>query len=432
MFSVMRSLLSVVLLFSSQNLLGSPEKPAPVPSRVWAPAPVGKWYAKLLPTPDHPVEFELRITSKAGTSSALLVNDVSEMPFTSAAWNGKALTLEMAHFDARIVAERKGNNLEGTYSRTTAAGLAEVPFVATKTAPSAPREPKAGGSVAGSWGIEMGEGKEIERLTGIFRQSGGSVSGTMLSTTGDYGPLHGTFDGESLVLMVFDGVHVYRFEGELLSDGSLAGEFRSRTSPPVSWRGRKLDAGAAEKFLPGAFDIVKPRSPEAPYTFSYADAAGRPVTSGDAQFAGKPVIVTLMGTWCPNCNDEAPVLRDLYARYAPKGLAVVALSFEYTDELERNRRQVRRFVERYGIRYPVLLAGTTRSAPSSPAMTQLEGWPGYPTTLFLDRRHHVVRIHSGFDGPATGERFGRLKKEMEGTVEGLLKAGIGAGRDAPR
>jgi hypothetical protein len=100
---------------------------------------------------------------------------------------------------------------------------------------------------------------------------------------------------------------------------------------------------------------------------------------------------------------------------------VISLSFEYTDDVERNRRQVKRFIERFGTRHPILLAGTTKSAPASPAILPLEGWEGYPTTLFLDRRHRIVKIHSGFDGPATGERFAKLKKEIEGAVEMLLR-----------
>jgi thiol-disulfide isomerase/thioredoxin len=132
------------------------------------------------------------------------------------------------------------------------------------------------------------------------------------------------------------------------------------------------------------------------------------------------MLVAFMGTWCPNCADEAPFLRDLYAKYGPKGLEVISLSFEYTDDVERNRRQVKRFIERFGTRHPILLAGTTKGAAASPAILPLEGWEGYPTTLFLDRRHRIVKIHSGFDGPATGERFAKLKKEIEGAVEMLL------------
>jgi thiol-disulfide isomerase/thioredoxin len=392
-------------------------------------APVGLWHAELVPAAGHEVFFDLRIAAKgAGLSASLaafLVNDRVEFAFTSALWDGTKLTLELANYDARIVAEMKNGRLEGGYTRVVAAGLAEVPFRASRKpyAPVAsPKDGKPGASLDGSWGVEMVDGKKTEKLTGVFRQQGSAVTGTFLSTTGDYGSLHGTFDGEQLVLTVFDGVHVYRFDAELLPDGTLAGEYRSRTNPPVPWRGKRLDAASRETFLPGSFDIVKARNPAAPYVVSFPDVDGHLVSTSDARFSGKPMLVAFMGTWCPNCADEAPFLRDLEARYGPRGLAVVSLSFEYTDDVERNRRQVKRFVERFGTTHPILLAGTTKDAPTSPATLPLDGWEGYPTTLFLDRQHRIVKIHSGFDGPATGKRFTKLKKKIESAVETLLKA----------
>jgi thiol-disulfide isomerase/thioredoxin len=367
------------------------------------------------------VFFDVRITAKGAEISASLLNGTVETPFTSAAWDGAKLTLALANYDAKIVAELKAGRLEGGYTRVVATGLAEVPFRASRKAPPTAPAPKSGASIDGSWGVEISEGKGIEKRTGVFRQKGGVVTGTFLSTTGDYGALHGTFDGERLVLSVFDGVHVYRYDAELLPDGTLAGEYRSRTNPPESWRGKRLDAATAATFLPGSFDIVKPKDPSAPYVVSFPDVDGRIVSTADARFVGKPMLVAFMGTWCPNCADEAPVLRDLYAEYLPKGLEVISLSFEYTDDVERNRRQVKRFIERFGTKHPILLAGTTTSAKTSPAIVPLEGWEGYPTTLFLDRRHRIVKIHSGFDGPATGERFTKLKRELMEAVEALLR-----------
>jgi thiol-disulfide isomerase/thioredoxin len=374
----------------------------------------------LIPSPGHEVFFDVKVVAKGSGLSASLLNGASEIPFTSAAWDGATLTLELAHYDAKIVAAPRGRGLEGRYTRVVATGLAEVPFRATRRAQAVPA-PRGGASVDGTWGVEMGDGKHTEKLTGVFRQKGSAVSGTLLSTTGDYGALHGVFDGERLVLSLFDGVHVYRFDAELLPDGRLAGEYRARTNPPVSWRGTRLDATAAATFLPGSFDIVKPKDPSRPYVVSFPDVEGRLVSTADARFAGKPMLVTFMGTWCPNCADEAPFLRHLEEKYRPRGLEIVSFSFEYTDDVERNRRQVKRFVERFGTRHPILLAGTTKDAPASPAILPLEGWEGYPTTLFLDRQHRIVRIQSGFDGPATGERFARLKKEIESAVEMLLR-----------
>jgi len=400
----------VALLFSRNLSVASPA------------APVGLWHAELIPSAGHEVFFDLKIATKGAGLSAVLVNDRAEFAFTSASWDGTKLTLDLANYDARIVAEMKGGRLEGGYTRVVAAGLAEVPFRASRKARPLVATPKGGASLDGSWGIEMIDGKKTEKLTGVFRQKGSAVTGTFLSTTGDYGSLHGTFDGEQLVLTVFDGVHVYRFDAERLPDGTLAGEYRSRTNPPVPWRGRRLDAASHGTFLPGSFDIVKPRNPAAPYVVSFPDVEGRIVSTSDARFSGKPMLVAFMGTWCPNCADEAPFLRDLEAKYGPRGLAVVSLTFEYTDDVERNRRQVKRFVERFGTTHLILLAGTTKDAAASPATLPLEGWEGYPTTLFLDRQHRIVRIHSGFDGPATGERFTKLKKEIEGAVVALLRA----------
>ena len=427
-FRFMRVFLAVLVL--SLPLLPSKKSSAAPPAtqasvKKASEAPVGLWHAALVPSEGHEVFFDVKISARGSGAtaglSAVLVNDRTEFAFTTASWDGTRLVLELANYDARIVAEMKGEKLEGGYTRVVAAGLAEVPFRASRESPAPVTAPKAGATLSGSWGVELLDGKKTEKLTGVFRQKGSSVTGTFLSTTGDYGSLHGTFDGEALVLTVFDGVHVYRFDAELLPDGTLAGEYRSRTNPPVSWRGKRLDAASEGTYLPGSFDIVKPRDPAAPYVVSFPDAEGRLVSTADVRFAGKPMIVAFMGTWCPNCADEAPFLRDLEARYGPRGLAVVSLTFEYTDDVERNRRQVKRFVERFGTKHPILLAGTTKDAAASPATLPLEGWEGYPTTLFLDRGHRIAKIHSGFDGPATGERFMKLKKEIEDAVESLLK-----------
>jgi thiol-disulfide isomerase/thioredoxin len=297
----------------------------------------------------------------------------------------------------------------------------ELPFRASRSAPKAPALAAGAPSLSGDWAIEIGGAGSLEKTHGVLSQKGSVLSGTLLTTTGDYGPLHGTFDGSALVLTVFDGVHVYRFDGSPQPDGTLVGEFRSRANPPVPWIGRRLGAAEAAAYLPDGFSVVRPKNPGEPYRFSFPDSSGNVVSSTDPRFAGKPILVAFMGTWCPNCNDEAPVLKELYATYRARGLEIVSLAFEYTDDVERSRRQVKRFLSRYGIQHPVLIAGTTKSAPSSEAMTQLDGWQGYPTTLFLDRSHKVVKIHSGFDGPATGARYGALKKEMAEAIEGLLR-----------
>jgi len=384
------------------------------------PPPVGLWHARLAAVASHPVSFDVRIVKKGSGLAATLINGASEEPFSAATWDGETLMLFLSHYDAKIAAARKGDSLAGTYVRVGAAGPIEVPFEASRTAPPVPKLKKPGASVGGTWAVEIAEPRGVVKGTGLFRQKGTSVTGTVTTASGDYGPLHGTFDGEDLVLSVFNGFFIYRFDAELLPDGTLAGEFRQRITPPADWKARRLSEKTSADGASG-FGTVKPKNPEAPFVFAFPDAEGKVVSSEDPRFTGKAMVVTFMGTWCPNCHDEAPVLRDLEARYRDRGLEVVALTWEYTDDVERSRRLVAQFVARHGVNYPILFAGTTKTAAASGPRTQLEGFAGYPTTLYLDRHHRIVRVHSGFDGPATGERYAQLKREIEATVRKMLQ-----------
>ena len=393
--------------------------PASAPLSQPAP-PTGSWYAILEPVPGLEVAFGLTIEAKGGRLSGALVNGAARSSFTTVSWDGESLTLDLAHYDAKLVARREGDGMGGTFTRVIPSGKIEAPFRATRVAPKTPRLPKNTLTLTGDWGVEMGEGEKVSRLLATFRQDGARATGTLLGSTGDYGPMHGTWDGKSLVLTVFDGVFIYRLDGVTGGDGSLSGTFRTRSGVPTPWKARRLDAMAAATWLPGGVSIVRPRDPEARVSFSFPVAPGKIVSLDDPELKDKPVVVSISGTWCPNCHDEAPVLEDLYRRYRGKGLAIVSLSYEYTEDAERSFRQIARFRERHGLTYPVLFAGTSKSASNSAPISLLEGWKGYPTTLFLDRSHRIVKAQSGFDGPSTGARFPAQKKELEEAVKALL------------
>ena len=44
----------------------------------------------------------------------------------------------------------------------------------------------------------------------------------------------------------------------------------------------------------------------------------------------------------------------------------------------------------------------------------------YPTTIYLDRKGKVRKIHTGFNGPATGEKYLSFQKEFNAFMETLL------------
>ena len=100
--------------------------------------------------------------------------------------------------------------------------------------------------------------------------------------------------------------------------------------------------------------------------------------------------------------------------------------FEYSGDFEQAAAAVRRLKERYDVRYPMLIAGTSDKDEAAKKLPQLNGIFAFPTTLFLDRRGRVRRIHTGFFGPGTGEHYRKLIEDFDATVEQLLAETDGA------
>src|SRR5262249_47229379 len=64
--------------------------------------------------------------------------------------------------------------------------------------------------------------------------------------------------------------------------------------------------------------------------------------------SAKVLIMTYIADWCPNCNYEAPYLRDMYNKYNSRGLEIVARS-EYSDV-----EKMKAVIERHHTPYPVI------------------------------------------------------------------------------
>jgi thiol-disulfide isomerase/thioredoxin len=172
------------------------------------------------------------------------------------------------------------------------------------------------------------------------------------------------------------------------------------------------------------------RNPDAGFTFAFKDVDGRTVSSTDPRFAGKVLLVTLAGSWCPNSHDEAVMLVQFDRQYRSRGLEIVSLMFEQHAEFERAVAAVRRFRAAQGIAYPTLVAGVADKTQASAALPQLDAVVAYPTAIFIDRTGRVRKIHTGFAGPATGVQHDLLRAEFTATIEALLAEDAAATPDA--
>jgi thiol-disulfide isomerase/thioredoxin len=159
------------------------------------------------------------------------------------------------------------------------------------------------------------------------------------------------------------------------------------------------------------------KNPTEPLAFSFPDLNGKRVSNTDQEFRGKAVIVSIGGSWCPNCQDEAPFLETLYQRFHLQGLEIVEVSFEEESQL-KNPARLKAVIRRYGITYQVLLAGTPDQLNEKfPRVANLNCWP---TTFFIGRDGTVKAIHTGYSGPAAGKDNDELRSETVALVQDLL------------
>ena len=130
-----------------------------------------------------------------------------------------------------------------------------------------------------------------------------------------------------------------------------------------------------------------------------------------------------MGTWCPNCLDESKFLVNYLQENPNTNIEVIALAFEVAKTREIAFKRIKRLKERIGIEYPVLLAQYGNSADKKIAektLPMLNHLISYPTTIFIDKNGKVRKIHTGFNGPATGKKFNEFKNEFENFMDALV------------
>jgi cytochrome c biogenesis protein CcmG, thiol:disulfide interchange protein DsbE len=105
-------------------------------------------------------------------------------------------------------------------------------------------------------------------------------------------------------------------------------------------------------------------------TYQLADLAGKPIRLADLR--GKAVWVNFWTTWCPPCQSEVPILRDLSARYKDRGLVLVAISVQETSPAD-----VAAYAARYQLGYTIGFDGSAKIFHAYKAY-------GLPTQIFID------------------------------------------------
>ncbi|PYS26471.1 MAG: hypothetical protein DMG11_19805 [Acidobacteria bacterium] len=222
------------------------------------------------------------------------------------------------------------------------------------------------------------------------------------------------------------GVQLNRFTGWQAtvvvleqSGGAWSGKLYTHSDKP---RAFTLRPGADLELAPPPDLQTRIKNPAAAFTFEGVSISGDTVRSTDERFRGKALVVDIMGTWCHNCLDEAPLLQQLQEQYGKEGLQVVGISFEISDDRELGQKNLKLYRDRFGITFPLLFCGSMDDANLNNRLkSQLDNFFAYPTTLFISKEGKVQAIHSGFKGPGSGEEFQSQVQEFHGLAKQLVR-----------
>ena len=389
--------------------------------------PVGIWQGTIKNNSGETVAFTLEVKRDGDKVIGELVNGDERIASTNGSFDDGKLNLRYDFYDAGLTATIDGDHLQGTFERQWQKQRLKRELHAMRGAESKAGGGESNADITGEWLMKVGEETKISYWREAFSQQqsqqGIQLSGTIIPVSGDWGMMTGSFEKGELRLNRFDGINCRVFRARLTAEGKLEGiaDF-GLFDPPRKVIAERITEGNKQIVanLPDPMNHTRMSNPAEALRFSFPDSNGKLVSNTDELFKDKVVAVSITGSWCPNCHEESPFLQEMFDRYGKEGFQPVALAFEYSGDTARDLEQVKIFAKRHSLKYPVLLAGSTEEGQIQQKLPQLVGFGAYPTTIFIGRDGLVKRIHAGFEGRATGERFTKLKTELEVLIKELL------------
>lgn len=329
-----------------------------------------------------------------------------------------SIRMRMPLFDSEFLgAVLNDSTLSGSWYNYNKGPAYRIPF--TAHAGKAPRfagHERSTIDLGGPWETHFSPGTTgMTNAIGSFHPTPDRVTGTFATECGDYRFLEGISTHDSLLLSCFDGSHAFLFKAVQRND-SLIGRFWSGVHWQEPWVAVKnpdfhLRDEDSLTYLKEGYDMVD---------FRFPGIDGGLVSPKDSSHAGRVLLVQVLGSWCPNCVDEALLLKTMYTKYHAQGLDVIGVAFERQPDRAKALAGLKRFRDHLSIPYPLSYAGDANKETASAQLPFLDRIVGYPTCIFIGRDGKVKRIHTGFYGPGTGEPYAAYERELDRYLNDLL------------
>ncbi|MBF9224032.1 peroxiredoxin family protein [Hymenobacter ruricola] len=397
----------------------------------------GPWRG-VLATQGQEIPFLFEVKTEAGKPVVYLINQglngEERLRCEDIKSAGDSTTIRMHAFDAALVVRAdEANKLKGIWVKYDTKDPYRVPMTATAGAQTLFPDQGNAKTFAfdGTWKVTFqDENGETYPAVGIFDQDGaGPTTATFLTSTGDYRYLAGKAGESDLRLSTFDGSHAFLFTAhngpkepvditKHYAPNTLFGDFYSGKSGHETWTA----VPDPKAKLPDADTLTYLKKGESRLNFKFPNVIeGGSISPTDPKYRGKVVVLQILGSWCPNCMDETNFLAPWYEKNKARGVEIIGLGYERSGDYAKSAPKLRNMRERFHMGYDVAFAGVSNKDSVAKSMPQLAKFLAFPTTIFLDKKGNVRKIHTGFSGPGTGKYYQEEVAGFEQTVNKLLK-----------
>lgn len=377
----------------------------------------GRWKGVFHVREGLDVPFLFDITGHPSNQKIYFINAEEHFYGGELSFVNDSVHIPLNQFDNELVLKFSGSTLNGSLRKQDGTGT-PVALEASKGNAARFELPSAApvANISGTYDIIFkNENGKDEKAVGLFTQDGNKLKATFLRITGDSRYLDGIVTGDHFYLSTFIGSGPGYYTGTINTDASITGSI-------VHARGQQAFSGVhnEEAALPDAYSLTYLKDGYPSLDFSFPDISGQQVSLKDDKYKNKVVLVTITGSWCPNCIDEAAFLAPWYKRNKKRGVEIISIHYERKTDTAYAKKVIGRFKERFAIDYDQVFGGLADKQHVAETLPALNTFLSFPTTVFIDRQGNVSKIHTGFSGPATGKYYDAFIKEFTATTDALL------------
>ena len=377
---------------------------------------LGEYRAEIKTIDGSVLPFKFVFLNESDKLIMQVENDKETLIYDDIVYVQDSIKILMPPYDAVIIVKPDKETLKGRYLKEESGKEASF-YAIINNKPKFISDQKANFSLDGKYKTVFRPENPYPGL-GLFTQKDNKISGTFRKNTGDTRYLSGITFGDSILLSTFDGAHPYLIKAVKKGDTIFGNLHYYSDSITEFWMIKDDDYELAN-----SKSLTKLKDGFQSINFNFKDINGEFISLNDEQFKNKVVVVQILGTWCPNCLDETQFFLSYLNENPNEDLAFIGLSVETAKTKEKALKRISSMIEKFDIPYPILLAqyGSTDKEIFLEKIPMLENIISYPTTIIIDKSGKVNSIHTGFNGPATGQAYTDYKNEFETEIKGLLE-----------